>query len=205
MSAAPKKDLPTLPFPTAAKWEAWLEKNHRKSEGIWLQLFKKASGKTSITYDESVEVALCFGWIDGQKKSKNEESWVQRFTPRRKRSIWSKRNIGIVKRLIAEKHMREAGLREAKAAEQDGRWERAYDGSSMMQIPTDFLAALAKKKKAKAFFATLNKANTYAIAWRLQTAKKPETRARRMGQMLAMLERGEAIHLIKPKPKKKSA
>jgi uncharacterized protein YdeI (YjbR/CyaY-like superfamily) len=201
MPATPKKPHPTLPFPSPVHWEKWLEKHHTTSDGIWMQLFKKASGKQTITYDESVEVALCFGWIDGQKKSKDEESWLQKFTPRRKRSMWSKRNIGIVKRLIKEKRMREAGLREAKAAEQDGRWAQAYDGSSMMTMPEDFLAIVSKNKKMKATFDTLNKANTYAIAWRLATAKKPETRERRMKLILDMLKRGESPHLMKPKKK----
>jgi uncharacterized protein YdeI (YjbR/CyaY-like superfamily) len=188
-------DLPVLSFPSPAKWNAWLKKNHVKAnEGIWLRIFKKDSGEKSVTYDEALDEALCYGWIDGLKKSFDERSWIQKFTPRRPRSIWSKRNQDHVARLIKEKRMQPAGLKQIDAAKNDGRWEQAYDSQAQMEVPADFLAKLKKNKQAHAFFKTLNKANTYAIAWRLQTAKKPETRERRMEAILEMMRRGEKLH-----------
>jgi uncharacterized protein YdeI (YjbR/CyaY-like superfamily) len=181
-------------FATAAQWRAWLTREHAKSDGIWLRIYKKGSGKKTVTYAEALDEALCFGWIDGQKKAYDAESFLQRFTPRRKKSIWSKRNREHVARLIAEKRMTAAGLREVDAAKQDGRWDRAYDGPRSMRVPEDFLKELKKNKKAYDFFRTLNKANTYAIAWRLQTAKKSETRARRMEVLLAMMRQGKKLH-----------
>lgn len=189
-----KAELETIAFASAAKWEAWLRKNHASSQGLWVRLFKKNSGVKSVTYDEALLAALCYGWIDGQKNKHDAESWVQKFTPRRARSMWSKRNIQHVERLIAEGKMTAAGMREIEAAKADGRWARAYDAASDMKVPEDFLKELSKNKKAKAFFDTLNKANTYAIAWRLQTAKKPETRERRMKVLLEMMKKGERVH-----------
>jgi uncharacterized protein YdeI (YjbR/CyaY-like superfamily) len=190
----PASDLPIIPFATSAKMEAWLKKNHDSSAGIWIQFYKKESGKPTITRDEAIDVALCYGWIDSQLLRHDSESWLHRFTPRSKRSIWSKRNIKSVKRLIKEKRMTAAGMKEVEAAKKDGRWERAYDMSKDMKVPADFLKELRKDKKAYAFFETLNKANTYAIAWRLQTAKKPETREKRFKAMLEMMKKGKKLH-----------
>jgi uncharacterized protein YdeI (YjbR/CyaY-like superfamily) len=186
--------ISTKSFKTPKAWRTWLTKHHAKPEGIWLRFFKKASAVKSITYAEALDEALCFGWIDGQAKPFDAESWVQRFTPRRSRSLWSKRNREHVARLIKEKRMTAAGLKEIERAKEDGRWEGAYDSPKNMQVPADFLRELKKDKKAYAFFQTLNKANTYAIAWRLQTAKKPETRERRMQALLEMLGLGKRLH-----------
>ncbi len=187
-------EYPILAFVTPQKWETWLQANHAKADGLRLQLFKKDSGKKSITYAQALDEALCYGWIDGQKRSLDAESWVQIFTPRRARSIWSKRNQEHVARLIAEKRMQPAGQAAINAAKKDGRWAKAYDSPKTMVVPADFLKAVKADKKAAAMFATLNKANTYAIAWRLQTAKKPETRAKRFALLLAMLQKGEKLH-----------
>lgn len=189
-----KIDLPILSFKSPKDWANWLAKNHAASNGIWLRFFKKNSGVASVTYSEALDEALCFGWIDGRLDPYDEKSWLRRFTPRRPRSPWSKRNIEHVNRLTAAARMKPAGLKEVEAAKKDGRWEKAYDPQGTMELPADFLKALAKDKKAKAFFESLNRANHYAIAWRLQTAKKPETRARRMQAILAMLKRGEKFH-----------
>lgn len=189
-----KASLPIVTFKSPKDWASWLAKNHVKSSGLWLRLFKKDSGVASVTYAEALDEALCYGWIDGQLDKYDEKSWLRKFTPRRPKGVWSKRNIEHVNRLIGAGKMKPAGLKEVKAAKADGRWGRAYDSPSAMQVPDDFLRELAKHKKAQAFFETLNRANTYAIAWRLQTAKKPETRAKRMQAILAMLERGEKIH-----------
>jgi uncharacterized protein YdeI (YjbR/CyaY-like superfamily) len=161
---------------------------------VWLRLLKKGQAGSTLEYKQAVEIALCFGWIDGQGKRHDDISRVQRFTPRRARSVWSKINTERAERLIAEGRMRPAGLREVEAAKQDGRWQRAYDPPSKAEIPQDFLDELRKHKKAAAFFATLNKRNTYPIVYRLQTAKTPETRAKRMRAMIEMFERGEKFH-----------
>ena len=189
-----KKDTPIKAFSSLKAWETWLATNHAKSDSLWLRIFKKDSGKKTITYDEALDVALCYGWIDGQKNKYDTDSWLQKFTPRRAKSVWSKRNREHVARLITEKRMKPSGLNEVKAAKADGRWEQAYDSPSQMKIPEDFLQALAKNKKAEAFFKTLNKANTYAIAWRLQTAKKAETREKRMKLLLEMMSEGKKLH-----------
>lgn len=189
-----KTDLPILSFKSQKDWASWLAKNHTASNGIWLRFFKKDSGVPSVTYAEALDEALCYGWIDGRLDPYDEKSWLRRFTPRRPRSPWSKRNIEHVSRLTAAGRMKPAGLQEAEAAKKDGRWDKAYDPQGAMEMPADFLQALAKDKKAKAFFESLNRANHYAIAWRLQTAKRPETRARRMQAILAMLKKGEKFH-----------
>jgi uncharacterized protein YdeI (YjbR/CyaY-like superfamily) len=188
------KDLKRIGFKSAADFRTWLEENHAMCDGIWLRFFKKSSGKVTITYDEALDQALCFGWIDGQIKSLDEISWIHKFTPRRARSGWSKRNTGHVERLTKAGLMMPAGLQEVEAAKADGRWAAAYESPKNAEPPADFLKALGKDKQAKAFFQTLNKANVYAIVYRLQTAKKPETRARRMEAILAMLARGEKFH-----------
>lgn len=171
-----------------------MEKNHAGSDGVGLRIFKKDSGEKSITYAEALDEALCFGWIDGQKKAFDELSWVQKFTPRRAKSGWSKRNTEHVERLIKAGQMTRAGLEVVEAAKADGRWQAAYDSQRNAAPPEDFLKALAKDKKAKAFFATLNKANIYSIVYRLQTAKTPETREKRMKMILDMLSCGEKFH-----------
>lgn len=181
-------------FRTPEDWERWLAKNYALQEGVWLRFYKKASGVKSMNYTEALDGALCYGWIDGQTKKYDDRSWLQRFTPRRKRSVWSKRNTGHVARLIKLKKMKPPGLEQVKAAKADGRWDQAYDSPKDMAVPADFLKELAKDKKAKAFFGTLSRANVYAIAWRLQTAKKPETRERRMKTLLTMLGKGEKLH-----------
>ncbi len=186
--------LPTKAFKTAADWRQWLETNHAKSRGVWLRIFKKHTGAETVSYAEALDEALCFGWIDGQKATYDETSWLQKFTPRRAKSVWSKRNREHVARLVEEKRMMPAGLAQVEAAKKDGRWERAYDAGSTMEVPEDFISELRKDKAAYAFFETLNKANTFAIAWRLQTAKKPETRARRMQALLAMMSEGKKLH-----------
>jgi uncharacterized protein YdeI (YjbR/CyaY-like superfamily) len=187
-------DLPIIPFATAEKWEAWLEENHATAPGVWMQFYKKNSGVPSINWTEAVQGALCYGWIDSQAKKYDDKSYLQKFTPRGPRSIWSKINTEHVARLIELGKMKPAGLAAVESAKADGRWQKAYDSPANMKVPEDFLKELSKNKKAKAFFETLNKTNTYAIAWRLQTAKKPETRERRMKLLLEMLEKGEKLH-----------
>jgi uncharacterized protein YdeI (YjbR/CyaY-like superfamily) len=183
-----------LSFRSPSEFRKWLSANHRQSDGIWLRIFKKDSGESSVTYAEALDEALCVGWIDGQKQRHDEVSWRQRFTPRRPKSGWSKINTQHAERLIAAGRMKAAGQAQIDAAKKDGRWTAAYDSPSKATFPEDFLAALRRNKKAQAFFESLNKANRYAIAYRLQTAKKPETKQRRMEIILAMLARGEAFH-----------
>jgi uncharacterized protein YdeI (YjbR/CyaY-like superfamily) len=184
-----------LDLRSPAEWERWLEQNHEaKQEGAWLRLFKKGHPDAGLSYPDAVLTALCFGWIDGQAKKHDDVSRIQRFTPRRRRSVWSKLNIERAERLLDEGRMRDAGLRAIEAAKQDGRWEQAYDPPSTATIPEDFLSELRKNKRAEAFFATLNKRNTYPVVHRLQTAKTAETRARRIQAMIDMFERGEKFH-----------
>ncbi len=186
--------LPIVTPRSPTDWRKWLEKHHMQETGIRLRLFKKDSGKQVLTYAEALDEALCFGWIDGVKNAYDDISWVQHFSPRRKRSVWSKINTGHVERLIKEGRMRPAGLAQIEAAKKDGRWEKAYSSQSAMSVPADFLSELRKSKKAQAFFDSLNKANLYAIAYRLETAKKPETRERRMRQLLQMMKEGKKLH-----------
>ena len=167
-------ELIVIAFASPRTFRDWLFKNHAKSEGIWLRIFKKDSGAESVTYAEALDQALCFGWIDGQKKPFDRESWFQKFTPRRPRSGWSKKNTEHVERLISSGEMTPSGLAEVKAAKADGRWNSAYDSFGSAVPPADFLKELAKSKKASAFFKTLSKTNLYSIIYRLQTAKKPE-------------------------------
>ena len=189
-----KTDLPVVHFEKAEILDDWLEKNHMNSSGIWLRIFKKNSGILSINYDQALDEALCFGWIDGQVKSYDDKSYIQKFTPRRARSMWSKRNIEHVKRLENEGRMKPSGIKEAEAAKSDGRWDRSYDSPSNMTIPEDFLNELSKDPLSEGFFNNLNKTNKYAIAWRLQTAKKTETRTKRMKAILEMLAKGKKFH-----------
>ena len=187
-------ELPILPFESKKKWADWLAKQHDKSPGVWVKLAKKDSGIRSVTRDEALDVALCYGWIDGQGKSFDDKYWLQKFTPRRPKSIWSKINTEKVEKLIASGEMKPAGLKAIEAAKQDGRWEAAYSSQKNITVPEDFQAALEKNKKAKAFFATLNSVNRYAILFRIHNAKRPETRLRRIQQFVEMLERKEKIH-----------
>jgi uncharacterized protein YdeI (YjbR/CyaY-like superfamily) len=187
-------DIPIQLFEKPKDWAAWLEKSHAASSGIWLRLAKKNSGIESITYAEALDVALCYGWIDGQKKSYDDTTWLQKFTPRGKKSIWSKINREKAESLIKSKQMKPAGLKAIESAKQDGRWDAAYDSQSKATVPEDFQAALDKNAKAKAFFATLKGANRYAILFRIQTAKKAETRTKRIAQFIEMLEKHETIH-----------
>jgi len=189
-----KTDFPILFFESQEEWRTWLEQNHNVAKGVWLRFYKKGTGIVSLTYPGALDEALCYGWIDGQSKTSDEKSYLQKFTPRRTKSIWSKRNIEHIARLIKEGKMKPSGLKEAEAAKADGRWERAYDSPGNLSIPEDFLVELSKDKNALAFFESLNKANTYAITWRLQTAEKPETREKRMKIILGMLSRGEKFH-----------
>ena len=191
---AVKQDLPILTFTSAEDFTSWLAKHHKVSSGIWIRLFKIKSGVPTITYAEALDAALCYGWIDGQKKTYDTESWLQKFTPRRRKSIWSKRNREHIERLDKSGMMKPAGIKEVEAAKADGRWEQAYESSANMTVPADFLNELAKNKKAEAFFKTLNKTNIYSIVWRLQTAKKPETRNKRMKAILEMLKKEEKFH-----------
>jgi uncharacterized protein YdeI (YjbR/CyaY-like superfamily) len=184
----------TLSFKSPLDFRNWLEKNNATSDGIWLRIFKKDSGEKSITYAEALDQALCYGWIDGQKQSYDEHSWLQKFTPRRAKSGWSKVNTQHAERLIKTGQMTSAGLKEIESARADGRWNAAYDSPRNATPPEDFLRALDGNKKAKEFFETLNKANIYSIVYRLQTAKKPETREKRMKLILEMLARGETFH-----------
>ncbi|MFM7022305.1 MAG: YdeI/OmpD-associated family protein [Flavobacteriales bacterium] len=186
--------IPTIEFKTAKTFETWLAKNHDSSKGIWLKIFKKDSGKQTISYAEALDVALCYGWIDGQRKSYDEEAWLQKFCPRRAKSIWSKINTEHVERLINEGRMTRAGLDVVERAKLDGSWENAYDSPSKTKIPEDFMKELSKNKKAEAFFNGLNKTNLFSIGFRLQTAKKQETREKRMKEIIAMLTKGEKFH-----------
>jgi uncharacterized protein YdeI (YjbR/CyaY-like superfamily) len=187
-------EIPVILFATPKDWEAWLKANHAESSGLWLRLAKKNSGMESVNYAEALDVALCYGWIDGQSKSYDEATWLQKFTPRGKKSIWSKINREKVAALIKSKRMKAAGLKAVESAKQDGRWDAAYDSPSKATVPEDFQAALDQNAKAKAFFATLTGANRYAILFRIQTAKKAETREKRIRQFIEMLEKHETIH-----------
>jgi uncharacterized protein YdeI (YjbR/CyaY-like superfamily) len=187
-------ELPIILFEHKNAWETWLEENHASSGGIWLRIAKKASGLQSISYEEALEVALCYGWIDGQRKTQDETVYLQKFTPRGAKSIWSKINTEKVEKLIEWGLMQPAGLKAVESAKLDGRWQAAYDSFSRASVPDDFQLELDKNPQAKVFFATLNQQNRYAILFRLQTAKKPETRAKRIRQFIDMLEKNEKLH-----------
>ena len=181
-------------FRSSEELRAWLAKEHTRATGLLLRIYKKDSGVASVTYAEAVDQALCFGWIDGQKLPLDAKSWVQKFTPRRSKSGWSKKNVAHVDRLIQESQMTPAGLKEVEAARADGRWAAAYDSPANATVPPEFVKELARNIKATQFFSTLNRANLYAIAYRLQTAKRPETRTKRMKLIIEMLARGEKFH-----------
>ncbi len=184
----------TRTFANASAWAAWLAEHHATADGLWLRFFRKDTGKQTFSHAEALEEALCWGWIDGQARPCDEQSWLQRFTPRRPRSAWSKRNRDYVARLEREGRMQPAGLAQVEAAKRDGRWDRAYDSPANAEVPADFLRALARHKGALAFFRTVNRANLFAIAYRLQTAKRPETRARRLAQLVQLMKDGRKIH-----------
>jgi uncharacterized protein YdeI (YjbR/CyaY-like superfamily) len=184
-----------LDVQSAKEWERWLKANHaRVPEGVWLRLFTKKAPEQNLSWDEAVDVALCYGWIDGQGRGHDDISRVIKFTPRRARSKWSKINTERAERLIKSRRMRAAGMRAIEAAKADGRWQQAYSPPSRAEVPEDFLAALRKNKKAAAFFETLNKRNTYPVVYRLVTANTPETRAKRIKVMIDMFERGEKFY-----------
>jgi uncharacterized protein YdeI (YjbR/CyaY-like superfamily) len=186
-------DLPKLPFASAAEWEAWLADNH-DAPGVWVQIAKRGTGIESVHYPEVLESALCFGWIDGRRHALDDRYFLQRFTPRRARSRWSRINRETVERLIAEGRMRPAGLAEVERARRDGRWEAAYAGQRSAAVPEDLQRELDARPAAQAFFARLSSQNRYAILYRLQDAKRPETRARRLAKFVGMLEDGETIY-----------
>lgn len=189
-----RADLPVVPFASRDAWAAWLEERHATSDGLWLKLAKKGSGIDTVTYPQAVEVALCYGWIDGQVRKFDESYWLQRFTPRRTRSKWSKINRQRAIELIEKGEMKPAGLREVERARADGRWDAAYDAQSTAQVPEDLRRALEKNEAAREFFARLNSANRYAILYQIQDAKKPETRARRIAKYVAMLGEGKKTY-----------
>jgi uncharacterized protein YdeI (YjbR/CyaY-like superfamily) len=186
-SITTKPDLPIVPFATREAWETWLEEHHTTSDGLWLKIAKKGSGLETVTYDQAVEIALCYGWIDGQVRKFDEYYYLQRFTPRRPRSKWSKINRQKATELIARAEMKPAGLREVERAKADGRWDAAYDAPSTATVPEDLLRELEKNEKAREFFSELDGRNRYAILYQIQDAKRPETRARRIAKYVAKL------------------
>ncbi len=196
--AGKSQSLPgTLPielFEQQRDWTNWLKNYHDTSSGVWLQLARKGAGVQSISYDEAIQVALCFGWIDSQKKAHSEHYWLQKFTPRSTKSVWSKINKEKALALIKEGKMKPAGLNEIERAKRDGRWDAAYDSASKSSVPSDFQLALNANTRAKNFFGTLDSRNRYAVLFRIQTAKNAETRAKKIEQFVQMLERHEKVH-----------
>lgn len=186
-------ELPILPFESKKKFADWLAKNHDKSAGVWLKIAKKAAGIPTVTYAEALDVALCYGWIDGQRNGFDDRYFLQKFTPRRPKSIWSKINVGHVERLIAGGEMKPAGLKAVEAAKQDGRWDAAYSSQKNISVPEDFQSALNKNKQAKAFFETLTASRRYSFLFRITTAKRSETRGKRIRQYVEMLAKGETL------------
>jgi uncharacterized protein YdeI (YjbR/CyaY-like superfamily) len=194
MSVGTDDGLPKIAFASEAEWEQWLERNHAESPGVWVKMAKKGSGIDSVSYPGVLESALCFGWIDGRREALDATHFLQRFTPRRSRSRWSRINREKAERLMADGRMRPAGVVEVQRAKTDGRWDAAYAGQKTSSVPDDLQRELDARPEAKAFFAQLSSQNRYAILYRLQEAKKPETRARRLAKFVAMLEAGEAIY-----------
>ncbi len=194
MAGDPAGDLTELVVADADAWRAWLHR-HEDSAGVWLVLAKKGTLEpTSLSYDQALDEALCHGWIDGQVRRLGEDTYRQRFTPRRPRSPWSKRNVEMVERLVAEGRMQPAGIAAMERAKADGRWDGAYAGQASMEVPHDLEEALAAEPRALAMFEVLTRQNRYAVLYRIQSAKRADTRARRIGQFVAMLARGESIH-----------
>jgi uncharacterized protein YdeI (YjbR/CyaY-like superfamily) len=189
-----KAELPVKAFASPAAFERWLATHHGTSPGIWLQLMKKTSPVPGVSYAEALDLALAYGWIDGQTKTYDAHSWLRKFVPRGPRSIWSKINRAKALSLIAEKRMRPAGLAQVERAKADGRWDAAYDSARQAKPSAEFAAALAASPRAAAFFAELNGANRFAVLFREKAAKKPETRARKIAELIAMLEQGKKIH-----------
>lgn len=194
MSKNTKQGLPIIPFESQTKWEAWLEEHHDTADGLWLKIAKKASGIASVSRSEALEGAMCYGWIDSQAASFDDDYWLQRFTPRSPRSKWSKRNCQKATELIEQDRMRSAGFKEVERAKQDGRWDDAYDSPSTITVPDDLQQKLDENPKAEAFFETLNSRNRYAILHRIQIAKKEETRKQRIEKYVAMLDAHETIY-----------
>ncbi len=191
---ATKGDLPIRAFATPDEWAAWLDDAHVSSPGLWLKIAKRGASSTTVAYAEALEIALCYGWIDGQKGALDDAFWLQRFTRRGPRSKWSKRNRDLAEALIASGRMKPAGLSEVERAKQDGRWDAAYAGQASAEVPADLRAAFDRDEGARAFFETLSRANRYAILYRIQDAKKPETRARRIAKYVAMCAEKKTIH-----------
>ena len=189
-----KQGLPVVRFESPREWEAWLDDHHGTAGGLWLKLAKKASRIPSVSYQEAVENALCYGWIDGQKGSYDDRFWLQKFTPRGPRSNWSQINRDKAQELIEQGKMKPAGLATVEAARADGRWAAAYEPQSRATVPEDLQAALHKNPEAKAFFEALDGANRYAILYRIRDSKRPETRARNIEKFVAMLARGEKLY-----------
>ena len=189
-----KDGKPVLAFASSEDWEAWLEREHAASDGVWIKFAKKGSGVASVAYPEAVEVALCYGWIDSQMQSLDERFYVQKFTPRRARSKWSRINRDKIEELTKAGRMKPAGLAEVELAKADGRWEAAYASPSTVELPPDLQRALDASPQAAEFWAGLNKANRFALVYQLEDAKKPETRERRLAKFMAMLERGEKLY-----------
>jgi len=188
-------DLQELIVPDAQTWRAWLDEHHADQSGVWLVLARKGTTEpTNLTRDEALDEALCFGWIDGQARRRDESTTLQRFTPRRARSPWSARNVGIIARLVAEGRMHPAGLAEVERAKADGRWEAAYAGPATAEVPADLAAALAAEPRAQAMFDILTSQNRFAVLHRIQGAKRADTRARRIEQFVGMLTRGETVY-----------
>jgi uncharacterized protein YdeI (YjbR/CyaY-like superfamily) len=187
-------NLPIISFATQQDWEAWLAEYHADTRGIWLKIAKKETRIPSVSYAEALESALCYGWIDGQKASFDEQYWLQKFTPRGPKSMWSKINCDKVTALLASDRMQPAGIRQMEQAKADGRWDAAYESQSKMTIPDDFQRELDNNPKAMEFFATLNSVNRYAILYRIQTAKKPETRSARISKFITMLSEHQKIY-----------
>lgn len=185
--------LPILPFRNQEDWTEWLHTHHSAWPGVWLRLAKKGSGIESVSYAEALEAALCYGWIDGQKRRGHDKTWIQKFTPRAKKSIWSKINRGKALALIEAGRMHTAGLREVERAQQDGRWDRAYDSPAAAAVPDDFQAALDRNARAKAHFVKLDRANRFAFLFRVQTAR-PQARARKIQELIRMLEEKQKFH-----------
>ncbi|MDQ2831429.1 MAG: YdeI/OmpD-associated family protein [Chloroflexota bacterium] len=187
-------NLPLVLFDSLQEWESWLDAHHARPQGVWLKIAKKGAPVSSVSYADALDAALCYGWIDGQKKPYDSAFWLQKFTPRRPKSGWSKINTGKAIRLIEAGAMTPAGQREVDAAKQDGRWDAAYESQSNLTIPDDFQVELDRHPQAKAFFDTLNKVNRYAMCYRIATAKKPETRQARIDKFIVMLAQGEKIY-----------
>src|SRR5579863_6868206 len=186
--------LPVMSFETPQDWERWLAEHQTDSVGIWLKIAKKVTGTSSVNYSEALDSAICYGWIDGQKAAFDDRYWLQKFTPRRPKSMWSKVNCDRAMALIAEGKMQPAGMRQVELAQADGRWDLAYESQSKITIPPDFQSELDKNQEAKEFFSTLNSVNRYAILYRIQTAKKPETRTARIQKFIEMLSQNQKIY-----------